>query len=366
MVCIKCKQEIPENSLYCNHCGKKQSATPAKYHKREHGTGTISKDSRNKKPWIAHGPSTRFGDSRVYIGSFATRAEAKKALDDFLAHGRPDLWNATLADVYDMWSETHFQQVSRSAVNLYSAMWKRFSDISLLPMRDIRTAHYQEIVNAAKSQSACHTIKVMATMMSRWAMENDIITKNYAEFIQIPKFEKKEKRIFTRDEIAALWASSDDKRVQAILLMIYTGFRIGEICALTVESVNLDTGYIIGGEKTNAGKNRLVPIPPSIPELKEFVRKWISETGSGRLFPMSTARFRDEVFYQGLEACGIDTSELTPHSTRHTFASLSSAAGLRPENLQKIIGHANFSTTAQVYIHQDIDTLLREMGKLKK
>ena len=64
--------------------------------------------------------------------------------------------------------------------------------------------------------------------------------------------------------------------------------------------------------------------------------------------------------------CGIDTSELTPHSTRHTFASLSSAAGLRPENLQKIIGHANFSTTAQVYIHQDIDTLLHEMGKLKK
>ena len=35
------------------------------------------------------------------------------------------------------------------------------------------------------------------------------------------------------------------------------------------------------------------------------------------------------------------------------------------ENLQKIIGHASFSTIAQVYIHQDIDTLLREMGKLK-
>ena len=245
-------------------------------------------------------------------------------------------------------------------------MWKRFSDIQQMPIRDIRTAHYQEIVNAATSKSACEVIKALAVMLSRYAMENDLITKNYAEFIKIPKFEKSEKRIFTQEEISTLWKHSADKRVQAILLMIYTGFRIGEMCKLAVSDIDLEKGIITGGEKTAAGINRLVPIPPNIPELKEFVRCWTNDSPDGKLFPMSVTKFREEIFYRGIAACGIDAEGLTPHSTRHTFASLSSAAGLRAENLQKIIGHANYSTTAQVYIHQDADILLKEMSKLKK
>jgi len=45
---------------------------------------------------------------------------------------------------------------------------------------------------------------------------------------------------------------------------------------------------------------------------------------------------------------------------------MSAEAGMRPENLQKIIGHAEFSTTANIYVHQDIDALKNEMAKLKK
>lgn len=366
MKCIKCKKEIPDESLYCNYCGKKQSAEKTKHRKRGHGTGTISKDSRYKKPWIAHAPSTRYGNGRVYLGSYATRNEAQAAIDDFLKNGRPELYNATLTDVYNLWSDTHYKRVSDSAVSLYSAMWKRFSEIQNIKMRDIRTAHFQEIVNKATSKSACDAIKALAVMVSRCAMENDIINKNYAEFIKVPKFEKKEKRIFSKAEIEALWENSSDKRVQAILMMIYTGFRIGEITALTVESVDLDKGYIVGGEKTEAGKNRIVPIPPNIPELTDFLRQWISDACQGRLFPMSVRKFRDDIFYAGLTYCRINNDDLTPHCTRHTFASLSAAAGMRPENLQKIIGHSDYSTTAEIYIHQDLETLLIEMGKIKK
>ena len=61
-----------------------------------------------------------------------------------------------------------------------------------------------------------------------------------------------------------------------------------------------------------------------------------------------------------------DKNHLTPHSTRHTFASLSASAGMRPENLQKIIGHADYSTTADIYIHKDISELIGEMSKLRK
>ena len=352
--------------MYCNFCGKKQSVTKSRTHKRPHGTGTISRDTRYRKPWIAHAPVTKYGKKRLYIGSYATRQEAQQALDDFVKNGRPELYNATLGDIYRQWSEIHYKQVSKSAIDLYSAMWKRFSDIRDMPMRELRTAHIQEIVNRAKSKSTAEILKVLAVMLCKFAMENDILVKNYAEFVKIPKFEKKEKRIFTPEEIQILWENSDDKTVQIILVMIYTGFRIGEITALKVSDVNLESGYITGGEKTEAGRNRIIPIPPKIPEISEFIAGWISETETESLLNISVAQLRKN-FYKVIADLGLANGEkLTPHSTRHTFASLSASAGMRAENLQKIIGHASYNTTAEVYIHQDFEKLKEEMSKLKK
>ena len=366
MICIKCRKEIPGNSTFCNFCGKKQITAKPKYHRREHGTGTVRCDKRYKKPWIAIAPSSKYGKGRQYIGCYDTRREASEALDDFIKNGRPELYNATVENIFQMWSKSHFKGVSDSAIQLYSSMWKRFENVKEMPIRELRTAHIQSIVDEATSKSACEIIKVMAVMLCKFAMENDVIQKNYAEFVKIPKFEKKEKRIFSRDEIEKLWQHSDDRNVQAVLFMIYTGFRIGEVTALTVDNVDLEHGIIIGGEKTEAGKNRIVPLPPAIPELKTFVNDWCRQAENGRIFPLTTHKFRKEVFFTALETAGINPEGLTPHCTRHTFASLSAAAGLKPENLQKIIGHANYSTTAEVYVHQNVSELVADMEKLRK
>lgn len=161
--------------------------------------------------------------------------------------------------------------------------------------------------------------------------------------------------------------------------MIYTGFRIGEVIALKKSDIHLDEGYIVGGEKTEAGKNRIVPLPPNIPEITGFLNDWINESDNERLFPITVSYFRNVYFYKPLIDLGIITGASsatqgykfsgehhTPHSTRHTFASISAAAGMQPENLQKIIGHSDFSTTAEIYVHQDIDTLKQEMAKIKR
>lgn len=366
MLCVKCKKEISDGSVFCNYCGKKQEQQKAKYHKREHGSGTIYQDKRYKNPWVVFAPSNKYGKGRQYIGCYTTRADARAALEEYIKNGRPQLYNATLEDIYDMWSKVHYASVSYQAIRLYKSMWKRFNNIQDIPMRDIRTTHFQDIVNAATSKSAADIIKAMGTMLCKYAMENDILVKNYAEFVKIPKFEKKEKRIFTSEEIQALWEHSDNKNVQAVLFMIYTGFRIGEMTELKVENVNLSEGYVIGGEKTKAGKNRLVPMPPNIPELSQFLEGWCNEAVSGRLFPLKNKKFHKEVFDSALIEANINPEGLTPHCTRHTFASISSRAGVKPESLQKIIGHANFSTTAEVYIHQDITNLIEEMRKIKR
>ena len=152
---------------------------------------------------------------------------------------------------------------------------------------------------------------------------------------------------------------------------------------LCPENISINNGYVIGGIKTEAGRNRIIPFPPNIPEIAGFFKQWITDIEpQERLFPITNKQFRHIYFYQPLSELGMiegnlrrgsgntwvfsDPRHLTPHSTRHTFASLSASAGMRPENLQKIIGHADYSTTADIYIHKDIAELTAEMSKLKK
>lgn len=381
MLCKKCKKRIPDGSVFCNFCGKKQFTAKSKHRKRAHGTGTIRKDTRYKSPYIAIAPASSHGAGRVYIGSYPDLKSAQEALDDFIKHGRPELHGATLEDIYKMWSDIHYKRIKNPAV--WISMWKRMAPIHSVRMTDIRATHFQPFVNEATSKSSAAKLKSLALMLCRFALENDIVDKNYAEFVRIPKFDKTKKVIFTKDQINKLWQHTDDERIQIILSMIYMGFRLGEIITLTPENIHLEEGYVIGGIKTEAGTDRIIPFPASIPEIRDFFRRWISQTPNGSpLFPVSEGKFRHQYFYQPLSELGMingrikpgtgkiwifpDKNHLTPHSTRHTFASLSASAGMRPENLQKIIGHADYSTTADIYIHKDISELIGEMSKLRK
>ena len=68
------------------------------------------------------------------------------------------------------------------------------------------------------------------------------------------------------------------------------------------------------------------------------------------------ANFRRRDYYPLLERLGI--RKLTPHATRHTYASWARRAGIAPEMLQKILGHADYSTTANIYVHTDPEQMV--------
>lgn len=382
LLCKKCGKDIPDGALFCPWCGKKQTTEKKVKRRRARGSGSICKDSRNvRAPYIARSAPFIKGTHGVYIGAFPTIKEAQAAIEAFYAGKVTELYNADLAKIYDLWSAKHFDTLTDSGICGYKSAYADIAELHGRKMRELKTADFQRCVDTVAkkySRSKCEKVRQLCSQLCKYAMQNDIIDKNYASFLTLPKADKKDKQIFTAGEISALWAHREDNRVRLVLFMIYTGFRIGEVAEITPERIHLDDGYIIGGLKTDAGRDRLVPLPPSIPIITDFVRSWISGKQPSP-FGVPKNSLRQYWFYPALSDLGIiappiynpktrkneyKSPRLTPHTTRHTFASLSAAAGMRPDDLQKIIGHASYETTAEIYVHKNVETLRKAMSKL--
>ena len=89
---------------------------------------------------------------------------------------------------------------------------------------------------------------------------------------------RKEKDIFTPEEIQRLEEHSDEDAAKLVLMLIYTGMRIGELFGLRTADCHGD--YVIGGEKTAAGRNRVIPIRP---EGREYFAYFASRADPGGL-----------------------------------------------------------------------------------
>lgn len=350
--------------------------------KRENGTGSVYKRSDLKKrPWVAVIPATYDQDGnpkRQVIGHYATAQEAKDALDEYRRNPTTKI-NITLDQLHNEWVPIAYRSITKATRDNYDAAWLKLEPLWPAKFREIRTAQMQQIIDAYSqpwldksgkerspmSQSSLSKIKALLTQLYNYAMENDVVNKNYASFLSLPKQKAKKKDCFADLEVAKIErAAGIIPYADVILMMCYTGFRISEFLELTPESYDRAAGGLIGGKKTEAGTDRFVPVHPKI---KKWLDAWIAKGGQTIICkddgaPYSADYFRRRVYYPTLDAIGV--RRLTPHATRHTFATRMAAAGVRPEDLQAIIGHEDYEVTASTYIHQSKRTLIDAVLKM--
>lgn len=362
MFCKKCKLEIPDESKFCNHCGAKQIRERSAK-KRGNGQGTVYKDKNGK--WIAEytigwdsedGTLTR--KKRKKRG-FATKNEAIAYLPNLKIELPQQDMNVKFKDLYQKWLDGHTEKVTQSTINCYKSAYKYFSSIYYAEVAKIRTEHLQKCIDECPhGKRTKENMKALGTSMWKYAMQLDIVDKNYAEYIYIKKEETAEKIAFSKEQLDLMWDNVDRvPDLKYILVLCYTGMRLSEMLVAKTADYNAEKGYFITGVKTEAGKNRVITISPKI-------RPFFDSFGTGEsLFTTASAKkFRADIFYPALQKIGLDALDedgdhiLTPHCCRHTFATLMKNVDAPATDKQKLIGHSKFEMTAH-YTHTDIDSL---------
>lgn len=336
----------------------------AQYKRNSNGTGTVRKLSgKRRRPFQAVAPAYKDKDGNFVqktIGYFATRQEALDALalhrlapkstDEFL----------TFEGLYEQWKEQGYKNVGEQAKYAYKAAWDKFTAIYKYKVVDVKTPQLQFCVDRAAVNGAGHSslvnMKLVASKLEKFAMQQDIINKNYAQFIVIPKKENTEKAVFNDFQLKKIEEGAKDNigLSRHILILCYTGWRIQEYLNLTVFDYDKDNHTLRGGLKTEAGKNRLVPVPDKV---RSYVEEYLADQGS--LYTKTVSPFRNE-FYATLTALGIQAKgekKFTPHSCRHTYNSLLAKNGIPVETRMKLLGQTDTKTNINVYTHADIETL---------
>lgn len=363
MVCCKCSAEIPDNSVFCNQCGKKQAASQSHKPKtRGNGTGSVYKLPNGK--WRAikvigyyMGEDGKKHKKTVSRSDFKTKKEAMNNLP--LLNGEMRKQDITIADLYKQWSDTHFRNIGKSKISTYKTAYKKISKIYFSKIRDLRLNDLQPIVDDVKGAFyPKQDVKVLLNNLYRYAMINDYCEKNYAEYIKLPPLDTSKKDAFNSEEIQKLWNDYENGNLFTgyVLIMIYTGMRYGEIAIITRDCIHLDKQYMVGGIKTEAGKNRQILIANKIlPIVTDLYN-----TGNQKLMDIPKEQFYDK-YWEMIDRTGV--RKLTPHCCRHTCATALAEEGIPPATIKEILGHRNYSTTLG-YTHISLENKLAAINKI--
>ena len=203
-----------------------------------------------------------------YLGTFATKKEAEHHLVHYNENPyNIEIQSITFLEVYEKWKNEKFETVGHSAQLGYIAAFKKSEPLHSIKFVDLKASHLQEIVlNPDVKYGTKRKIKVLFNQLYNYAMKNDIVSKDYSKYIDIGKnTEENDRRPFTSEEIERLWELvKEHEWIDTILIMIYTGFRIGELLEIKNSDVDLENRIVKGGLKTEEGKDRIVPIHSKI------------------------------------------------------------------------------------------------------
>lgn len=340
--------------------------------RKPNGYGSIKKLSGNRRRPFVFVISVEGKQKPVQY--FTTQVEAEIFQADYnKLHFHRSLpgHQITLAELYYRWLPAHTTNTAPSQSTLYSYAnsFKHLAPLHYEPFQDLKYVDYQKILDSMRksglSYSSLKKVRSLISLLEKYAVKIELINKCYAPLLSIGKNKAvRPHHPFSRQKINRLWAHINETGVDTVLILLYTGMRVGEMLHLQKVDVNLRQGYIrITKSKTVSGI-RTIPIhhriAPLIASRMKSSGLYLIADSEGNPYDYSRYCIIWRAVMQTINAAGHTT-----HDCRHTVTTLLDNAGANETAKRRILGHAGGDVTERVYTHKGLRQLRKCIELLK-
>jgi len=305
-------------------------------------------------------------------GGFSKKSDALAYCTVLLAEQEPS--NLTLKQLYNRWEPWYSPRIDKETMGCYRAAFAWFKALHQRKVVDISAGDLQQCLDDCPRGHRTHqNMKVTAGLLFKYATDCNIVQRNIAENLYIGRGKSVQREPITEDELETIrQAIGKERYAEYVYCLCYLGFRPGEFLSLRKEHYRVIDGIevLVNGSKTDAGRDRVVIIPPAILDL---VRARLFVPGTELLFPqygftrkkglfqgfkqMTDDYFNKHVFKPLTANLGIAEGKV-PYSARHTYSDKLKRAEGTDKAKAGLMGHTDYAFTKSHYQSTDIDDLL--------
>lgn len=317
-----------------------------------------------------------------YLEAKKAQAEAKTACENQKAiKGKQFSRQITLGEHMNLWLNSIQMSVKKSTYANYDGLICRHIDpvLGRIPLSKIDSDTIQVYVNQ-KLQSGridgkgCLSVKTVRDIAG--VLKRGLASAGITIHIKLPKYSLPKLRVLTREEQMALIKTAKGAKNTTglgVMISLFTGIRIGELCSLKWSDIAFDKG-VIKINKTlqrihNCGQNgknktlinidtpksecsvREIPLPSFLVYHMTQLKKHVQDedyvlSGNRQYVEPRLCQYRFKKF---LKKAGID--DINYHALRHTFATRCVELGIDVKTISELLGHSNVNITLNRYVH---------------
>lgn len=219
--------------------------------RKPNGYGTIKKLSgQRRRPYVFC--ISKDGKQRP-VAYFVHRIDAEiYQADYYREHNDKTLpaHKVTFIELYHRWLPAHlnaYPTLSKSTLTSYDNACKHCKSLHLKEFAKLKYVDYQKIIDSMRKQGlsfgSCKKVRNLISLMSQYAKKIELSTENYAPLLTLgANTPVRPHHVMTRQKINRLWSIADEPNVDTVLILLYTGLRVGELLQLKTKDVHLKQG----------------------------------------------------------------------------------------------------------------------------